>query len=91
MFGRIVERDTGAGIANVSVTRTGGAPGSGTATVLTNADGYYTFTGIAGGTYSVTPKLAGYYFMPETLGVGIGGADGTASDIIGAALPAKYR
>ena len=40
---------------------------SGTSTsTTTDSSGHYSFTGLAGGTYTITPTLAGYTFSPAT-------------------------
>ena len=58
--GRVTSDGTN-GLSGVTVTLSG----SSTATVITNANGEYTFTGlIEGGNYTVTPSLAGVTFSP---------------------------
>ncbi|MCC7476857.1 carboxypeptidase regulatory-like domain-containing protein [bacterium] len=44
----------------------------GGATVLTTVNGTYQFSGLAAGTYTVTPSLIGYGFVPESSQVTIG-------------------
>jgi inhibitor of cysteine peptidase len=58
--------------------------GAGTATTLTASDGTYTFSGLADGTYQVTPALAGYSFSPVDLTVTLAGADATGVDFVSA-------
>jgi alpha-tubulin suppressor-like RCC1 family protein len=52
----------GAPLAGVTVTLSG--PSSGTC--ITDASGNYGFGGLATGTYTVTPSLAGYAFVPTS-------------------------
>ena len=60
----VVTRGTGpgaSGLANVAVTLSGAA----SAATVTNGAGAYTFAALtSGGTYSVTPSLAGYLIAP---------------------------
>jgi hypothetical protein len=49
---------TGPWVQFVSVAISGGSP------VLTDASGHYSFTGLAGGSYTITPTLAGYTYSP---------------------------
>lgn len=58
--------------ATVSLT------GSSTASTTADANGNYTFTGLANGSYSVSPSLAGYTFAPSSQNVTINGANQTA-------------
>ena len=70
-----------------SITGTVGAAGSGatisltgtsTATTTANASGNYTFTGLANGSYTVTPSFAGHTFSPTSAAVTVNGANVTA-------------
>ena len=58
----------GTGLAGVSVS-------NGATAVTTNSSGGYTFTGLANGTYTLTPTLSGYTFSPATLSVTVNGAN----------------
>jgi hypothetical protein len=62
--GRIID-GFGAAVANlpVSITPT---PAGVAASVNTNSSGYYTFTGVPAGTYTVMPTLGGTYYSPAT-------------------------
>ncbi len=62
---------SGAVAQNVTITLSGANTGS----VMTDENGKYNFTGLAVGTYTVTPSLAGYTFSPasRTLTVSGGG------------------
>jgi len=52
----------GAPIAGVTVTLSGGPSGG---TSVTDANGNYGFGGLSSGTYTITPMLAGYTFIPS--------------------------
>jgi len=78
--GRVVNSTNGAGIAGVSVTRTGSA-----SAVVTNSTGDYTFTGVVAGTYTITPSLSGYSFTPVNRSVTVSNANITVANFIGAA------
>jgi len=64
------------GLPNVSVARTGGAA------VLTNGAGYYTFTGVMAGTYTITPTLAGNVFDPGSRSVTITSANAVNQNFV---------
>jgi hypothetical protein len=53
---------SGAVARNVMITLSGANTGS----VVTDASGNYTFSGLAAGSYTVTPSLAGYIFSPAS-------------------------
>lgn len=59
----------GAALVGVNVTRTGGV------TVATNGAGYYTFTNVLAGTYTVTPSQSGLIFVPASRSVTITNAN----------------
>lgn len=63
--GRISD-SSGAGLSSVTVMRTGSPY-----PVQTNGAGYFTFYGVAPGTYTITPSQSGYGFSPETRSVTI--------------------
>jgi hypothetical protein len=52
---------TGPWVSNIPVSISGSST-----TTTTNSSGVYSFTGLAGGTHTVTPTLAGYTFTPAT-------------------------
>ncbi len=62
-----------AGGSSATVTLSGAA----TATTSTNSSGAYTFTGLANGTYAVTPSNTGYAFSPTSQTATINGANVT--------------
>jgi hypothetical protein len=61
----------GAGLSGVKVTLTG----TGSNSALTKANGEYTFTNAADGSYTVTPSLTGYIFSPSSIAVNVSGTD----------------
>ena len=63
-----------AGGAGAVVTLSGAA----NATAIADVNGNYSFTGLANGTYTVTPSNAGYTFTPASQPVTINGANQTA-------------
>ncbi len=52
--------------------------GVSTASTVADANGNYTFSGLANGSYTVKPSLTGYTFTPASQGVTINGASQTA-------------
>ena len=67
---------TGAVLQNALITLSGANSG----TTLTNASGYYSFSGLADGSYTVTPSKTGYSFSPTGNAVTISGANATVSN-----------
>jgi alpha-tubulin suppressor-like RCC1 family protein len=61
---------SGSGATGVSLGLSGGA----TATITTDASGNYSFSGLADGSYTVTPSLPGYAFIPPSVQVTVNGA-----------------
>ena len=55
-----------------------------THSATTDANGNYTISGLADGTYTVTPTLAGYVFTPATASATVAGADVTGIDFTAA-------
>jgi uncharacterized protein (TIGR03437 family) len=53
--------------------------GASTATTTANASGVYTFSGLANGSYTITPSLSGYAFSPVSVAVTVSGANVTAA------------
>jgi uncharacterized repeat protein (TIGR01451 family) len=65
---------------------------SGTATAPATADtnGNYTFTGLANGSYAVTPTKSGFTFAPATQNVTVSGANPPAVNFTAAAFQANF-
>ena len=63
-------------VAGVTVTLTGAA----NATATTNANGFYTFTGLANGIYKVTPTQTGRTFTPANRTVTVNNANVTGQN-----------
>jgi hypothetical protein len=53
--------------------------GAATATVTADASGVYSFSGIANGSYTITPTKAGFTFTPASQAITVSGANGTAN------------
>jgi hypothetical protein len=53
--------------------------GTSTATTTASSSGSYSFTGLANGSYTVTPSLSGYTFSPASVAVTVSGANVTAA------------
>jgi len=62
-----------AGGSGATVTLSGAA----TATTTANSSGAYTFSGLANGTYAVTPSKSGYTFSPTSQNATVNGANVT--------------
>ena len=77
---------SGTPIAGVTVALSGAS----SATTTTNASGVYTFTGLANGSYTVTPSMAGYAFTPTNRAVTLNNANVTAQDFTGTVVPVTY-
>src|SRR5260370_7361282 len=54
--------------------------GAASATTTTDSAGNYTFTGLANGTYTVTPSHTGFTFTPSSRSVTINGANATGAN-----------
>ena len=74
---------TGAG---ATVTLSGHA----NATTTTDSAGNYTFSGLADGSYTVTPSHAGYTFTPASQNATINAANVTGIDFSGTTVPLIY-
>src|SRR5205823_1819476 len=61
--------------------------GAATGTVTADAAGNFTFTGLANGTYTVTPSKSGFSFSPTSQTVVVNGANVGAVNFTAAALP----
>jgi len=60
--------------------------GAGTGTTTTATGGTYTFSGLANGTYTVTPSLTGYTFSPTSTSVTIASANQTGKNFTATAV-----
>ncbi|HQQ47114.1 MAG TPA: hypothetical protein PK747_06865, partial [Acidobacteriota bacterium] len=67
---------SGATASGVTINLTGTA----TATTTTATDGTYSFSGLANGSYTVTPSKTGYTFSPTSASVTISGANQTGKN-----------
>jgi len=78
---------SGATAQGVTMTLGGAAP----QTTTTAANGTYSFTGLANGSYTVTPSKAGYTFSPALLAFTMSGGNATGKDFVATAVPVTYR
>lgn len=70
-------------LAGVAINLTGAA----TANTTTDASGNYSFSGLANGSYTVTPSVSGYVFSPLSRPVTISGAVSQANNFTSASIP----
>src|ERR1700723_3123855 len=61
----------------------GGVDGGGSNSAKANSSGQYAFSGLANGTYTVTPTRRGYTFQPTNRSVTIIGANVTGVNFTG--------
>jgi hypothetical protein len=73
---------SGATASGVTMSLTGAS----TATTTTATDGTYTFSGLANGSYTVTPSKSGYTFSPASLAVTISSANQTGKNFTATAV-----
>jgi WD40 repeat protein len=59
-------------------------------TISPNGDGTYSFTGLAGGDYTITPSLAGYSFVPEVRSYTPLDADMTDQNFVATFVPLTF-
>jgi archaellum component FlaF (FlaF/FlaG flagellin family) len=76
-----VTASDGSALSGVTMTLSGASTG----TVTTDTGGNYSFTGLADGTYTITPSLTGYTFSPSSLTVTVSGGDVTGQNFTGTA------
>jgi hypothetical protein len=69
-----VTKDGGGVLQGVTITLSGPDAGS----TITDNNGNYIFTGLANGSYTITPSLAGYVFNPVSHAVTMNGANITS-------------
>jgi uncharacterized delta-60 repeat protein len=77
IIGRI-STSSGTPLAGVTVTRTGSA-----VTAVTNSAGYFVFSAVAPGTYTITPALGGHTFLPTNKTVVVTNTDISGQNFIG--------
>lgn len=82
--GSIIGVVSGAVRAGVTLSLSGPAAAS----AVTNSVGGYIFSGLAEGSYTVTPSLYGYAFDPPSRAVTLGGGGALGVDFVASALPA---
>lgn len=76
--GRITT-SSGVAVANVIVTRTGSS-----ISTITNSAGYFTFNGVANGTYTILPSASGMTFTPVTRTTTVNNANVAGQNFTGA-------
>jgi len=64
--------------------------GAASATATANSSGSYTFTGLANGTYAITPSHTGYTFSPTSQAATISGANVTGINFTDTSQSATY-
>lgn len=74
--GKVLESSTG--LSGVSVHLTGAGKNT---TATTDSTGFYAFTGLPNGAYTLTPSKSGYTFTPPNQTVTVNNANVTATDI----------
>ena len=82
--GRVVNR-AGAGVAGVTITRSGTASALSPLNVVTDANGNYTLLNVAPGTYTLTPSATGTTFTPATQNVTVVSSNVTSNNFHGIA------
>lgn len=80
-----VNLDSGPVLAGVTITLSGASSG----TTTTNAGGYYSFSNLDNGSYTVTPSRTGYTFAPTSRPATVSGANVSALSFT-ATPPATY-
>lgn len=78
---------SGAALAGVTVTLTDGTTAT---TDTTDASGNYSFTGLANGSYTVTPSKTGNAFNPSSLAVSVSGANVTGTNFTAITAATTY-
>lgn len=73
-----ITTSTGTALSGVTVS-------TGSTSATTNSTGAYTLSGLANGTYTVTPTLSGYTFSPVNRSVTVNGANVTGQNFTGTA------
>ena len=60
--------------------------GAATATVTADTSGNYSFSGLANGSYTITPSKSGYTFTPASLSATVNGANATGENFTASAV-----
>lgn len=81
-----VRTSRGTPIPSVTITLSGNATGS----TITDSLGRYRFTGLANGSYTVTPGMTDYTFTPASRTVTISGVNATGQNFTGTSAVATY-
>lgn len=76
--GTVNESIAGFGLAGVTISLTGAV----TASVTTDSDGNFSFSGLSNGNYTITPSFGDYSFDPVSLAVAIDGDDVSGRDFM---------
>jgi formylglycine-generating enzyme required for sulfatase activity len=71
----------GGALQDVTITLSG----TSSRTTTTNVSGVYSFTGLANGSYTITPTLTGYSFIPVSRMVTVNGSNVTTINFVGVA------
>lgn len=79
----IVTDSNGNTLSGVTMTLTGAANSS----MQTDSNGFYGFTELNNGSYTVTPSKTGYTFSPSSIPVTINNSDAIADNFTGTAIP----
>lgn len=82
--GTITVSATGVRLFQVSLTLFG----SGSGNTFTDFNGFYRFSGLQDGTYTIVPEKTGYTFLPPTLTVTVNGASQTDQNFLAFTVPA---
>ena len=77
---------SGAVLSGVTISLSGSDTGS----TITNTSGNYSFSGIANGSYTVTPSLTGYTFSPASSTVTVSEANVTVPNFVATAVTTTF-
>ncbi|MBI2868489.1 MAG: fibronectin type III domain-containing protein, partial [Chloroflexi bacterium] len=83
--GRVTKASGGAAMAGVTMT----LGGAGSGTVMTDALGNYTFTGLVAGSYIITPSFSGWRFLPVSRTVNVSSRNLTGLTYSGYLIPVR--
>ena len=85
MTGRVTSAEDGSPSPGVNVVLKGSTSGT-----VTDADGNYTFSGLANGSYTVTASQSGYTFTPPSASVTLNGASITGVNFAATAVTVSH-